>query len=156
MRKIGHSGGKRGGLGRGKAGFALLIADVDLKENVLHDAQLFRLLFDVLQQLQPVDGLNEIDHADEILDLVGLQMADEVQGLSRVRAQRALGLDLLHAVLAAAVDACGDGFLHALGVVHLRRGAQQNFGRVASGFFCGLSHLGADARDIFSNCRHIS
>ena len=52
----------------------------------------------------------------------------------------------------------GDRFdlLHALGVVHLRRGAQQNFGRVASGFFCGLSHLGADARDIFSNCRHIS
>ena len=61
MRKIGHSGGKRGGLGRGKAGFALLIADVDLKENVLYDAQLFRLLFDALQQLQPVDGLNEID-----------------------------------------------------------------------------------------------
>ena len=101
------------------------------------------------------DDFDEFD-ADEILDLVGLQMADEVQGLSRVRAQRALGLDLLHAVLAAAVDACGDGFLHALGVVHLRRGAQQNFGRVASGFFCGLSHLGADARDIFSNCRHIS
>ncbi len=83
-------------------------------------------------------------------------MADEVQGLSCVRAQRALGLDFLHAVLAAAVDARGDGFLDAVGVVHLRRGAQQNFRRVAAGFFCGLGHLGTDARNIFSNRRHIS
>ena len=83
-------------------------------------------------------------------------MADEVQGLSRVCAQRALGLDLLHAVLAAAVDACGDGFLHALGVVHLRRGAEQNFRRVAPGLFCGIGHLRTDIRNIFSNRRHIS
>jgi len=43
VRKIGHSGGKRGGLGRGKAGFALLIADVDLKENVLHGSTMVRI-----------------------------------------------------------------------------------------------------------------
>lgn len=82
-------------------------------------------------------------------------MADEVQGLSRVRAQRALGLDLLHAVLAAAVDACGDGFLHALGVVHLRRGAQQNFGWVASGFFAA-SAIWARIFAIFSAIVDIS
>ena len=83
-------------------------------------------------------------------------MADEMQGLARIRAQRALGLDLLHAVFPAAVDACGDCLLDPIGIVHLRRSAQQNLGRIASGLFCGLCHLRADARDIFSNCRHIS
>ena len=83
-------------------------------------------------------------------------MADKMQGLSGVRALRALGLDLLHTVFPAAVDARGDGLFDPLGVVHLRRGAQQNFGRIAPGLFCGLGHLRADIRNIFSNRRHIS
>ena len=83
-------------------------------------------------------------------------MADEVQGLSCVGAEGTLGLDLLHAVFAAAVDARGHGLFDAVGVVHLRRGAQQNFGRIAPGLFCGLGHLRADIRNIFSNRRHIS
>ena len=62
----------------------------------------------------------KMNDADEILDLIGLQMADEMQGLSRVRAQRALGLNFLHAVFATAIDACGDCLLDTVGVVHLR------------------------------------
>ena len=156
MRKIRHAGGKCSGFGRRKPGFAFLCTDVDLEENVLHNAHFFRLLFDALQQFRPVNRLDEIDHADEILDLIGLQMADEMQGLSRVRAQRALGLNFLHAVFAAAIDACGDCLLDAVGVVHLRRGAEQNFRRVAPGLFCGIDHLRTDIRNIFSNRRHIS
>jgi len=156
MRKFPHPGGQRGGFFLRKAGLALLRADVDLEEDVLHDAHLFRLLLDALEQLQAVDGLDQIDHAHQIFDLVGLQMADEVQGLSCVGAEGALGLDLLHAVFAAAVDARGHGLFDAVGVVHLRRGAQQDLRRVAAGFFRGLVHPGTDVRNIFSNRRHIS
>lgn len=66
-------------LGR-KAALGLLAADIHLKQDILHDAQLLGLLVDGREQLERADRFDHRDLADDIFHLVALEVADKVQG----------------------------------------------------------------------------
>ena len=104
-------------LGR-KAALGLLAADIHLKQDILHDAQLLGLLVDGREQLERADRFDHRDLANDIFHLVALEVADKVQGRAVIGVLGELFRHLLLAVLAQHVDACGDG-LEALDYLQL-------------------------------------
>ena len=89
------------------------------------------------------DRLNQRNLADQVLDLVGLQRADKLKVCAIVGVLFILLLQLLHTVFTAHADACFDGYLHALGVIHFGRSHQRNFTGIAPCLHGGI----VDARD---------
>ena len=61
------------------ARFILFPADIDLDQNVCCDVSLDRLSGDFLCELNGVDGLDQVDLADNLANLICLQMADKLQ-----------------------------------------------------------------------------
>ena len=138
---------------RRKAAFGRLAADVHLQQNILHDAQLIRLLVHLGQQLRRADGLDQGHLAHHLLHLVALQVADEMQRRAAIGVLRQLGGHLLHPVLAQGVDAGGDGLLAGGGIVHLAGAHQRDIRPGAARLPCRRVDLGADRFQIFPN-RH--
>ena len=131
-----------------------LTADVHLQQDILHDVLHGGALFDHGQQLRRVHRLDEIDLADDLPHLVGLQVADEVQRCAGVGALGELFGHLLHAVFAAGVDPGGDGLAHARGVVHLCRCHKRDVRARAPRKAGGGVDARADGGDVFGNGAH--
>ena len=137
-------------LGR-KAALGLLAADIHLKQDILHDAQLLGLLVDGREQLERADRFDHRDLANDIFHLVALEVADKVQGRAVIGVLGELFRHLLLAVLAQHVDARGDGLTAGVRVVHLARANEGNFAYIAARLFGGRGNVCAHARDVFSN-----
>ena len=89
----------------GHAAFRLLFPDIDFEEDLRHEVVFHGLFGDLLRHFEAVHGLDGGDFADDLPDLVGLQMADEV-AVDAVEVElRFLAEELLHAVLTDEVDA---------------------------------------------------
>ena len=154
MGKFGHFGGDLHRLRRSEAGFALLRADVDLQQDGLDHVHFFRRFLDALQKLRPIDRFDQIDLPDDLPDLVGLQIPDEMDGPSGIGALGQLLHQLLHAVFTAAVHARRHRLAHGFGIVHFCRGAKKDLLRRTARALRGLRHVFADRSDIFCNVRH--
>ena len=139
-----------------EAGLALLAADVDLQQDVLDQLLFGGLLLDGLHQIQPVHTLNEVHMAHHLLDLVGLEHADEVDGSATVCVFLLLGHQLLDPVLAAAVHAAGDGLPDGIGAVHLGGGAELDFFGITAAGNGSRIHLRPDPGDVFSDGHDLS
>ena len=103
---------------------------------------------------QPVHGLDQVHMAHDLVHLIGLEVADKVDGLLAIGALGQLFHQLLDAVFAAAIDASLHGGPDALGVVHLTGGAEGDLGGVPAGLPGGFGHSGANGRDIVDNFLH--
>ena len=62
------------------AGLVLLPADIDLEQDIGGDVLLYGTAGDLTGELDGIDALDQIDLADDLAHLVGLQMTDELQG----------------------------------------------------------------------------
>ena len=75
-------------------------------------------------------------------------MADEVEGRPVIGVVRQVGGHLLHPVLAADGDACGDGLADGVRGLHLGGGHQGDLGRVAAGLPGGGGNVCVDFGNI--------
>src|SRR4029077_1802758 len=95
-------GDERIGVGRQDAGFLRFLAGIDLDVARQMPPAPFHLARQRLGQARPVDRLDDIAMRDRVLDLVGLQRPDQMQGqIGKFAAQAGkLGDRLLYPVLA--------------------------------------------------------
>ena len=112
-------GGQGGQLLRGNAALGRFPADVDLQQDVLYQLQLGGLGLDGLQQVLGAHRLNELHPAHYLPHLVGLKVADEVEGRAGVGVVVQVGGHLLHPVFTADGDAGGNGLPDGVGGLHL-------------------------------------
>ena len=130
-------------------------ADVDLQQDVLYQLQLGGLGLDGLQQVLGAHRLNELHPAHYLPHLVGLKVADEVEGRAGVGVVVQVGGHLLYPVFTAAVHAARNRRPHGFSRVHLGCGTKKDFLWIASGPQRGFFHLRADLPDIFCNIVHL-
>ena len=124
----------------------LLAADVHLQQHVLHDTGLGGFLLDGIQQMLTVHALDEAGAAQHLFDLVGLQMADKVAGLTAVGTGVKVCAQLLHMVLAKHIDGQSGTCGHRLCSAGLAGGAQLDLGRVAACLPGSSGHLFTDGQ----------
>ncbi len=108
----------------GAAPLALLPGDVDLQQDVLHQAQLARLAADGLKQPLGVHRVDQRRLSHYLLDLVGLEVADEMDLGPGIGAGGQVSGELLDPVLAAHRNPRGDGLTDGIVRLHLGGGAQ--------------------------------
>ena len=125
-----RQGGQLLRLLRGAAPLALLPGDVDLQQDVLHQAQLARLAVDGLKQPLGVHRVDQRRLSHYLLDLVGLEVADEMDLGPGIGAGGQVSGELLDPVLAAHRNPRGDGLTDGIVRLHLGGGAQGDLPRV--------------------------
>ena len=103
---------------------ALLPGDVDLQQDVLHQAQLARLAVDGLEAAAGSPPSGSAPPSHHLLDLVGLEVADEMDLGPGIGAGGQVSGELLDPVLAAHRDPRGDGLTNGIVRLHLGGGAQ--------------------------------
>ena len=110
--------------------FRLFAARVHLEENIGRDTGRRARAAQVLGEPERVDRLNERESADDLRDLVRLEMPDEMPAAGKLHVGR-LREKLLHLVLADVGEARLDRLRDDLGAVRLRDGDDRDGGGVA-------------------------
>jgi len=105
-----------------------------------------------LRQLQAVDGVDPVKEGDDVLDLVGLQMADHVP-LDRLPDGGNFFPGFLNVVFAQKPDARVNGLPDALGLHGFGNRHQPDACGVAPGARRGRGHAVADRPDVVGNLR---
>ena len=132
---------------RRSTGLALFPADVHFQQDILHDAGLGGLLLNGQQQMLAVYALDQACPPQHLFDLIGLQMADKMAGLTAVSSGIVVCAQLLHMVLAEHINGQGGTGCYGLRRAGLTGGAQLHRCRVAPGFPGGCGHLFPDLGD---------
>ena len=93
--------------------------------------------------------MDELRKADDLLYLIALEMADEVQLRTLICAECVFLQQLLNAVFAAGREPCGYRLAHAGGVVHLGRADEQDIPLVPPGVFRRARYIFSHLGEIF-------
>ena len=133
------------------AALARFLTDVDLHKDVLHQPQTGGSGVDLVQQPRAVHALDQGGAAHDLVDLVGLQMADKMPRLAVVGTGIGFLDQFLHMVLAKEVDRQLGAAAHLLDRAGLAGGAELYLCGVAAGSSGGRSHCLADMGNGFGH-----
>jgi hypothetical protein len=123
--ELGHGLEGRGDLARGEAALARLARNIHLDQRLDDAPRGAGPPIACPGHLQPIDGVDDVEEFQRVLDLVGLEMSDEVPR-HRSPQDGDLLFRLLHAVLPQGPDAPGHRLLDALDVDRLGHGDEEN------------------------------
>ena len=134
------------------AALAFLGADVDLHQDLLGDAQPLGGGLDLIQQPRAVHALDQRSAAHHLVDLVGLQVADEMPRLAVVSSGVGLFHKFLHVVFTKQVNGQIGAVAHFFHCAGLAGGAQQHLAGIAACGLGGGGHVLADPGNGLGHC----